>query len=493
MVIPVDTARHAEAARELPRETLLIGGERYRDGSGAAFSHVNPATGQVQYEMRLAGAADVERAVAIARAAFEGWRRSKPARRAEVLNRLCELVARDKDRFALLSALENGMPANQFGGPQLGIIQSWLRYYAGMADKIEGLVTASWPAENLEYTLPEPLGVVAAIIPWNAPVISLAMKVPAALAAGNCVIVKPAEVTPFTAAHFVQLALEAGVPAGVLQLLPGGAEAGEALVRHPGVAKVSFTGGTVAARRVMAACAETLKPALYELGGKSANILFDDADLAQAIPYCAAFPMHNSGQGCQLPTRLLVHAPIVDAVVEGVRQTLAHLKLGDPLADDTFMGPVVSEAAMHRILADIERARVERAGALLAGGARADAPGWFVEPTVFAAVDPASHLAQNELFGPVLAILPFKDEDEAVAIANATPWGLAGYVQTRDLRRAHRVAARLVCGNVYVNGAMNVHPAAPFGGVGLSGFGKEGGRAGLEEFVRHKGVAIRLD
>lgn len=491
-MISIDLERHAEAARALPAETLLIGGERLHHGSGAAFGHVNPATGRVQYEMRLAGAADVDRAVRAARAAFDGWRTTKPARRAEILNRLCELVGRDTPHLALLSSLENGMPSRQFSGRQSAIVQGWLRYYAGMADKLEGLVTASWPGENLEYTLPEPLGVVAAIIPWNAPLISLAMKVPAALAAGNCVIVKPAEFTPFTSAHFVRLALEAGVPEGVLQLLPGAAEAGEALVRHPDVAKVSFTGGTAAARRVMAACADTLKPALFELGGKSANIVFDDADLGRAIPYCGAFPMNNAGQGCQLPTRLLVHQPIYEAVVEGVRATIAHLKVGDPLADDTFMGPVVSEAAMRRILGDIERAKTERAGTLLTGGGRAEAPGWFVEPTVFVGVDPASHLAQNELFGPVLAIMPFKDEDDAVALANGTPWGLAGYVQTSNLGRAHRVAARLNCGNVYINGAMNVHPAAPFGGVGLSGFGKEGGRAGLEEFVRQKGVAVAL-
>ena len=491
-MIRIDTTRHAEAARRLLRETLLIGGERLRQGSGAAFGHVNPSTGLVQHEMRLAGAAEVYRAVKTARAAFVGWGRSKPARRAEILSRLCDLVARDKDDLALLSALENGMPARQYTGRQSDIVQGWLRYYAGMADKLEGAVTASWPAENLEYTLPEPLGVVAAIIPWNAPVISLAMKVPAALAAGNCVIVKPAEFTPFTAMRFAELALEAGLPEGVLQVLPGAAEAGEALVRHPDVAKVSFTGGTAAAKRVMVACAETLKPALYELGGKSANIVFDDADLARAIPYSGAFPMNNSGQGCQLPTRLLVHAPVYDAVVQGVRDTVAQLKQGDPLAADTFLGPVVSEAAMQRILGDIERAKSDRAGRLLCGGVRVEGPGWFIEPTVFADVDPASHLAQHELFGPVLSIIPFADEAEAVAIANGTPWGLAGYVQTRDLGRAHRVAAQLNCGNVYVNGAMNVHPAAPFGGVGLSGHGKEGGRAGIEEFVRQKAVAVAL-
>jgi aldehyde dehydrogenase (NAD+) len=488
----IDIGRHIEAARRLPRETLLIGGDRLSHGSGAAFGHVNPAIGQVQYEMRLTGAAEVERAVKAARAAFAGWRRSKPARRAEILSRLCDLVARDKDELALLSALENGMPAWQFSGRQVGIVQGWLRYYAGMADKLEGLVTASWPSENLEFTVPDPLGIVAAIIPWNARVISLAMKVPAALAAGNCVIVKPAELTPFTAIRFAELALEAGLPEGVLQVLPGASEAGEALVRHPDVAKVSFTGGTSAAKRVMIACAETLKPALHELGGKSANVVFDDADLAQAIPYSAASPMHNSGQACQLPTRLLVHAPIYEAVVEGVRETIAHHKQGDPLTGDTFLGPVVSEAAMRRILGDIERAKSDGAGRLLCGGARLDASGWFVQPTVFTDVDPASHLAQHELFGPVLAIIPFADEDESVSIANGTPWGLAGYVQTRDLGCAHRVAARLACGDGYVNGAMNVHPAAPFGGVGPSGHGKEGGRAGIEEIRAPQAVAMSL-
>jgi aldehyde dehydrogenase (NAD+) len=487
----VDLNKHLAAAQSLPRHTLLIGG-KYVPGSGDPFRHVNPATGRVQYEMTLAGAAEVELAVVAARQALDGWRKTKPRVRGEMLMRLCQLLDRHKEEFATLSALENGMPAWQFSGPQLGIIQGWMQYYAGWADKIEGQVTASYPSENLEYTIPEPVGVIGCIIPWNAPMISLAMKVPAALAAGNCVIIKPAEFTPFTAVRFVELALEAGIPEGVIHVLPGGPAAGNALVRHPGVDKISFTGGTLAAKRVMAACADTLKPALYELGGKSANILFDDADLARAIPYSAAFPMNNSGQGCQLPTRLLVQEAIYDQVVEGVLQTMRQLKAGDPLAADTFLGPVVSEVAMRRILGDIERAKSENPGKLLHGGRRMEADGWFIEPTLFADVDPRSHLAQIELFGPVLSIFRFKDEQDALRLANDTPWGLAGYIQTRDLGRAHRVAANLVCGNVYINGAMNVHPAAPFGGVGLSGFGKEGGRVGLEEFLRHKGVAVAL-
>lgn len=487
----VNIDKHLQAAKSLPKHTLLIDGKAAA-GSGDALQHINPATGRAQYDMALAGAREVDMAVTAARKAFDGWRRTKPRTRGEILIRLCQLLDKHKEEFATLSALENGMPAWQFSGPQLGIIQGWLQYYAGWADKIDGHVTASWPAENLEYTIPEPIGVIGCIIPWNAPVISLAMKVPAALAAGNCVVIKPAEFTPFTSARFVELALEAGVPEGVIHVLPGAAAAGDALVRHPGVDKISFTGGTVAAKKVMAACADTLKPALYELGGKSANILFDDADLAKAIPYSAAFPMNNSGQGCQLPTRLLVQDTIYDQVVEGIRQTMQHLKVGDPLDGDTFLGPVVSEVAMKRILGDIERAKAENPGKLVHGGKRMDAAGWFIEPTLFVDVDPHSHVAQNELFGPVLSVFRFKDEEDAIRLANSTPWGLAGYIQTRDLGRAHRVAAQMVCGNVYINGAMNVHPAAPFGGVGLSGFGKEGGRAGLDEFLRQKGVAISL-
>lgn len=487
----VNLDKHLQAAKSLPKHTLLIDGKP-ATGSGDPFHHINPATGRAQYDMTLAGAREVDMAVTAARKAFDAWRRTKPRTRGEILIRLCQLLDKHKEEFATLSALENGMPAWQFSGPQLGIIQGWLQYYAGWADKIDGHVTASWPAENLEYTIPEPIGVIGCIIPWNAPVISLAMKVPAALAAGNCVVIKPAEFTPFTAARFAELALEAGIPEGVIHVLPGAAAAGDALVRHPGVDKISFTGGTVAAKKVMAACADTLKPALYELGGKSANILFADADLEKAIPYSAAFPMNNSGQGCQLPTRLLVQDAIYDQVVEGIRQTMQHLKVGDPFDGDTFLGPVVSEVAMKRILGDIERAKAENPGKLVHGGKRLDEPGWFIEPTLFVDVDPHSHIAQNELFGPVLSVFRFKDEEDAIRLANSTPWGLAGYIQTRDLGRAHRVAAQMVCGNVYINGAMNVHPAAPFGGVGLSGFGKEGGRAGLDEFLRQKGVAVAL-
>jgi len=484
--------KHEAAARRLPDNSAVIG-TPLRLTSGLVHDHVNPATGRKQAEVPYAGAAEVDRAVAAARKGFEVWRRTRPSVRGERLHRLIQLIDAHKEEFATLSALENGIPYFQFEVQWNLIIKSWLTYYAGYADKIEGSVTASFPAEHFEYVVPEPFGVIACIIPWNAPMISLSMKVAPALAAGCAVIIKPPEFTPFTAVRFAELALEAGIPEGVVNAIPGGPEAGEALVRHKGVDKVSFTGGTVAAKKVLAACAEGLKPSLYELGGKSANIVFADADLDKAVMHAAMFPFSNSGQGCQLPTRLLVQDSIYDDFVDGVVGAVKTIKVGDTLAADTYMGPVVSQAALTRILAAIDQGKTGNAGRLATGGERAGgglAEGFFIEPTVFCDVDPMSQLAQNEIFGPVLSIFRFTDEQDAVRLANATEWGLAGYIWTQHLGRAHRVASALSCGNVMINGSPNAQPQTPFGGVGLSGFGREGGRWGLEEFIRTKGIGV---
>ncbi len=486
--------KHEAAARLLPGSSAVIGTPLRLD-SGLVYDHVNPATGRKQAEVPYAGAAEVDRAVAAARKGFEVWRRTKPSVRAERLHRLVQLIDDHKEEFATLSALENGIPYFQFEVQWNLMIKGWLTYYAGYADKIEGSVTAALPAEHFEYVVPEPFGVIACIIPWNALMISLSMKVAPALAAGCAVIIKPPEFTPFTSVRFAELALEAGIPEGVVNAIPGGPEAGDALVRHKGVDKISFTGGIVAARKVLAACAEGLKPSLYELGGKSANIVFDDADLDKAVRHAALFPFSNSGQGCQLPTRLLVQGSIYDDFVGRVVAMVRNIKVGDTLAADTYMGPVVSQVALKRILAAIEEGKTDGAGRLVAGGSRAGdglSEGFFIEPTVFCEVDPMSRLAQNEIFGPVLSIFRFSDEADAVRLANSTEWGLAGYVWTRDLGRAHRVASDLVCGNVMINGAPNAQPGSPFGGVGISGFGREGGRWGLEEFIRTKGVGVIL-
>ncbi|HEY1485635.1 MAG TPA: aldehyde dehydrogenase family protein, partial [Micromonosporaceae bacterium] len=370
----------------------------------------------------------------------------------------------------------------------------WIRYYAGWADKTHSDVSTTLANHNeLSYTLAQPYGVIGAIITWNGPLISLAMKVPAALAAGNTVVVKPSELTPFSGCLFADLVEEAGFPAGVFNILPGTAGAGEALVSHPLVEKVTFTGGPVTARKILHACAEQMKPVVMELGGKSANIIFDDADLAAACGLGTFMSVGlMSGQGCAFPTRMLVQDGVYDEVVDSVATIAKTIAVGDPFDANSIAGPVVNAAAIERILGVIEQAKQDGAR-LVAGGARLDgdlAGGYFLEPTVFADVDPDSDLAQNEVFGPVLAISRFTDVDDAIRIANNTKYGLSGYVQTTNLACALRVAEELVTGEVLVNGAPNLTVQRPFGGLGISGFGKEGGRHGVEEFLRIKSVAI---
>jgi aldehyde dehydrogenase (NAD+) len=479
--------------RTPPAVHLRIGAERRGSGSGGVFQHVNPATGQPDAEIPLAGAAEVDEAARTAHAAFADWRATRPAQRRLLLLRLAELTDGNAAEFARRGTLDNGTPLAISGGfvPQSS---EWTRYYAGWADKIHSDLNAFHSKDGeIGYTLAQPYGVIGVIITWNGPLISLAMKIPAALAAGNTVVVKPSELTPFTGELFADLVEEAGFPPGVVNVLPGAPAAGAALVSHPLVRKVTFTGGPDTAKKILHSCADAMKPACLELGGKSANIIFDDANLDIACAHGTFLSIAAlSGQGCALPTRMLVHEPIYDQVVGRVTEIAKAITVGDPFEETTISGPVVSRAALDRIMAMIEQAKLDGAR-LVTGGARLAGPladGYFIEPTVFADVDPQSQLAQREVFGPVLAITPFRTEEEAIAIANGTEYGLSAYVQTNDLRRAHRLADELVAGEVLVNGAANLGVHRPFGGVGLSGFGKEGGRAGLEEFLQVKSVAI---
>jgi len=481
--------------RTVPDVHLHIGDEQRTAGSGGVHDHVFPATGEVQGPVPLAGPEDVDDAVRAAQVAFEEWRAWTPARRRDVLTRLAELIERDVDELARLSVLDNGM--TQFIATfTASSAADYTRYYAGWADKIEGRVTSSHGhGRELAYTVPEPYGVIGVIITWNGPLVSIGMKVAPALAAGNTVVVKPSELTPFATEHFMALVREAGIPAGVVNMLPGTAEAGEALVRHPLVQKVTFTGGPIAARKILAACAESLKPAVLELGGKSANVVFPDADL-DAVAFVSAVSVHGTlaGQGCALATRLIVHDSVYDEVAAKVVEFTRDLKLGDPFDPQTSMGPVVSRAAQERIVGMIERAQSTGSAKLLTGGGIPGgdlADGFYVEPTVLGEVDPDSEVAQVEVFGPVLCLVRFHDEDEAVRIANSTQYGLAAYVWTSDIGRINRLTTALHAGGVYVNGASPVVGCElPFGGVGISGFGREGGLEGLLEFVRTKAVAI---
>ncbi|MBM6577824.1 aldehyde dehydrogenase [Microvirga sp. SRT01] len=479
-------------AFSLPEAGLVIGDKYLKQGSAGTHEHRYAATGEVQAVVPVAGASDVERAVAAAARALPGWRATRPAVRRDLLFRLANLVEAHGEEFAWIGAREVGSPISGVRAIP-GKFAAWTKYAAGWADKLEGRVVSTFQDDTVfDYTLAEPFGVVGMIITWNGPLMGLAMKLGPALAAGNTLVIKPPELTPFTAYRLLQMAEQAGIPPGVLNLVTGGAEAGEALVRHPDVQKIAFTGGITTARRIAATIAPLMKPAIYELGGKSANLVFADADLDLAVRHSARQPLFLAGQGCVLPTRLLVQDSIADAFVERVVAEVESLRIGDPVDAETEFGPVVNEGAQQRLLSTIDAARERGDGRVVTGGARpASQPGgYYVAPTVFADVDPASPLGQEECFGPVLSILRFRDEDEAVRIANGTQFGLGAYIHSTHLGRTLRLAHRLHAGTIQVNGAPTARENAPFGGSGLSGYGREGGLEGLAEFIRTKNVAI---
>jgi aldehyde dehydrogenase (NAD+) len=485
-------ARHEAAKASLPKIASLIGSDRVTVGSAGTFQQINPTTGQAQTDVPLGGADEVNAAVAAARAALPAWRSTPPTLRRDLLNRLAQRLQDNADAFALISVLEVGMPLSTATMIARGTCE-FVSYYAGWADKFTGDVSRFQPNE-FTYTLPEPYGVIGVVVTWNGPLLSLGMKVAPALAAGNTVVIKPAEFTPFTLQLFVELCLEVGIPPGVVNLVHGGAEAGSALTSHPGVDKITFTGGPATAQRILESAAKTMRPAVLELGGKSANLLFADANMAEALPYSVQMCMMMAGQGCAFPTRLLVQDTIYDQTLQGLQQIISQLPIGDPLNAGTLVGPLVNHAAVSRVMGFIDRAKAEGAGKLVIGGKRMEgelAEGCFIAPTVFADVDPRSEIATKEIFGPVLSVMKFSTEEEAIRLANATDYGLAAYVQSNDSARIRRLASALHAGTICVNGAIPVTPHAPFGGIGLSGMGKEGGRAGIEEFISQKTVHMR--
>ncbi|GCE44787.1 Aldehyde dehydrogenase [Rhodococcus wratislaviensis] len=476
--------------RETLTAGLWIGGERRTAGSGGTYEHVNPSTGQVQGLVPLAGASEVDEAVEAARSAFHEWRRWDPADRRRILNKLAALLADHADELLTIESLETGIPVST--GGMLPLLLGGLEYAASLADKLAGTVVPTKPGAVFDYTLVEPIGVVGVIIPWNGPVGQIGLSVSSPLAAGCTVILKPSELAPFSSDVFGRLCIEAGIPAGVVNVLPGTAEAGEALVRHPGVDKISFVGSVGTSRKVAAGCAATGKSALLELGGKSADLVFADTDVRKAAGDAIGWLVYNAGQACTLASRFIVHDSIYDDYVELVVQGLDALQVGDASDPRTDMGPVINKSAQDRVLSMIERAKHDSSVRLLTGGGRIESPGFHVQPTLFEASNSAE-ISREEVFGPVLSVMRFHEDDEAIAIANDSSFGLAGYVHTSDLSRALRVAAELDTGNIGINGGMAPGvTGAPFGGVKDSGYGRAGGIAGVTEFTRLKNVMISL-
>lgn len=475
---------------EPAQPVLIIGDERLSAASGGYFEHRYAGTGEVNGIVPLAGAAEVDRAAKAAAVAFTEWSGWTADRRRDALLRLADLVDARADELIALSMRDSAFPhAVAKLGPSRA--SNGLRYFAGWADKIQGEVVPVWPGEAMDFTIPEPYGVVGIFGTWNTPVYNFGLAIAPALAAGNSVILKPSEYAPFAYQRFGELALEAGLPAGTLNVLAGGPEAGEALLRHPSVAKAHFTGGGETAHRILEVAASSLKPVDLELGGKSANIVFPDANLPQAVAVSLGAITGGSGQTCITAGRMLVHESVYEDVLDIARVAAQSVVLGDPFDAEVTMGPVISSAAYQRINGMIEKGRAEAIRFWPGGTVPPElSGGYFVPPAIFADVEQTSDLFQHEVFGPVLTVSPFRSEEDAVAQANATAYGLSAYVQTTDLDRALRVAHVLESGSVYVNGRGGLPPGAPFGGVKSSGFGRLGGYEGIATFTRKKNVWI---
>ena len=478
-----------------PRPGLLIGDKLVTDATGGEYEHEYPATGKPTLRVPLAGAAEVDAAVQAARAAVPEWRSWTVNRRRDVMLRFAALAREHEEHIRRLAVFENGTPIRMAETFVPAMVDGFT-YNAGWADKVGGDVIATWPVPAFDYTLIEPYGVVGIIIPWNGPVPSLGMTMAPALAAGNTVVLKPSRPAPFSPLLVGQLLLEAGFPPGVVNIIPGGPEAGDALVRHPGVDKIHFMGSSAVAKDVLAAALTNLTPTSLELGGKSANIIFADADLDAAAELAVSAVVLMSGQACLIGTRVLIEEAVYDDVVERCRAKVEEITIGDPTLPSTRMGPLISQGACDRVLGFVERAKANKEGRLVIGGYRLGgdlADGYFVAPTIFADVDNDSDLAQREIFGPVIALHSFSTEAEALSVANDHRYGLAAYVQTNDIKRAHRLAAALEAGAVWINGFPGAPAVAvPFGGIKHSGYGRLGGLAGIQEFSRPKNVWTAL-
>ena len=484
------------AALTVPEGKLFINGEWRASAGGKEIPVINPATEEVVGSVAAAGKADLDAAVDAARAALEGpWgQMSARARGALIWNLGVRLMAH-LDEVARLETLHNGKPIFEARQIEIPAAAECFQYYAGWADKIQG-ETIPVKGNYLTYTLREPVGVVAAIVPWNFPLLLTSWKVAPALACGNTVIIKPATQTPLTALALADLANEAGIPPGVINVITGqGRDIGPAFVGHPGIDKIAFTGDTKTGKEIMRGAADTLKRITLELGGKSPNIVFADADLESAVRGATTGIFYGKGEVCAAGSRLLVDNRIKSEFLDKVVARTKKLVPGDPMDPKTRLGAISSKGQMESVLRYIDIARKEGA-TLVAGGKRTDigtGKGFFLEPTVFADVTPEMTIAREEIFGPVLAAIEFADVDEAIARANDSDYGLAAAVWTRDIKKAHYVAKRLKAGTVWVNTYNVYDTAAPFGGYKQSGFGREMGMHALEHYTQVKTVFVDLN
>jgi len=480
---------------DLPRLDMYIDGEFVPPAGGEYFESFDPFTAKPWCLVARGGAEDVDRAVEAASRAFDAgeWPKLSATARGALLRKLGDLIADNAERLAAIEVQDNGKLISEMG-MQLKYMPQWYYYFGGLADKIEGAVIPIDKPETFNFTRQEPLGVIGAISAWNSPLLLATWKMAPALAAGNTVVLKPSEYTSASALEFVKLFEQAGFPRGVVNVVTGfGPEAGQPLVDHPKVAKIAFTGSDRTGQRIYESSAKTLKKVSLELGGKSPNIVFDDADIDNAIRGAVSGIFAATGQTCIAGSRLLVQQSIHDEFVDKLVSFAKTAKMGNPMDGATQVGPVTSEMQFEKVLGYLDIAKGEGVETVL-GGHRAERPecgdGWFVEPTIFTGVNNAMRIAQEEVFGPVLSVIPFRDEEEAVAIGNDVVFGLAAGVWTTSIRRALHMSGRLRAGTVWVNTYRAVSYMSPFGGYKRSGLGRENGQQAIQEYLQTKSVWI---